>query len=72
MKTYGTTIYAKNPKTGGMSTFAGPNVKGISKQDAFSWCQNNGLGYCYIEGEIVAEIDSITGETIDYETLRLN
>lgn len=56
MKTWGTTIYAKCPLTGEMKTYGGPNIQAPTRELAFEWCQNNGLGYCHIEGELVAEI----------------
>lgn len=79
MKTWGTTIYAKCAQTGDQKTFCGPNVKAPSRQLAFDYCQNNGLGYCHIQDEIVMEIPCKKGtyepdfdNAIDYENIQNN
>lgn len=56
MKTYSTSIRAIDPLTGEMKTWAGPNVPGIAFFDAERYCQQNGLGYCKVDGELVSEI----------------
>ncbi len=56
MKQYLTEIKAIDPVDGEIKTFAGPNVPGITFADAEVYCQNNGLGYCKVIGELVAEI----------------
>lgn len=65
MKTWGTTIYAKCPLTGDIKTYGGPNIKAPTRGLAFDWCQNNGLGYCHIQDEIIMEIPC-NGKAIDY------
>lgn len=74
MKTWGTTIYAICPLTGEMRTYGGPNIEAPTRKLAFEYCQNNGLGYCHIEGELVAEIPCKPGtheadfsKMVDYE-----
>jgi hypothetical protein len=67
-----TEIKAICPETGVLKTYAGQNIKAISKNLAKQYCQLNGLGYLKIIGELVAEIDYKTGEKIDYENTRLN
>lgn len=57
MKLYTTTIRAVKPGTeDDLRTYSGPNVPGISFADAQAYCENNGLGYCLVDGELVAEI----------------
>lgn len=56
MKLYTTTIRAIKPSTGELTTYGGPNVPGISFADAQAYCENNELGYCKVDGELVAEI----------------
>lgn len=56
MKIWETIIYAKSPLDGSMRTYGGPNIKAPSKSLAREFCENNGLGYCHIGDEIVAEI----------------
>jgi hypothetical protein len=56
MKIYTTMIKAIDPRDGELKSWAGPNVPGISFADARWYCDNNGLGYCEIHGELVAEI----------------
>lgn len=34
----------------------GPNIQAPSMELAQEYCQNNGLGYCKIEGQLIAEI----------------
>lgn len=71
MNLYITEIKAKG------KTWCGPNVPGISAADAEAYCQNNGLGYCEVVGELVAEIPTVNGNPdfnneIDYENQNLN
>lgn len=79
MNLYVTEIRAIDPITGEMKTWAGPNVEGISMGDAENNCQSNGLGYCKVIGQLVAEIptksDSLTPDwdkMVDYEKPSLN
>lgn len=58
MITFHTTIYARCAQTGEMKTFCGPNIKAPTQQLAHEYCQKNGLGYCNIEGELIAEIQA--------------
>ena len=52
-----TTIRAIDPKDGELKTYAGPNVPGISFNDARAYCQKNGLGYCEVEGILLNEFN---------------
>jgi len=56
MRQWVTEIKALNPSTNQMKVWGGPNIPGITKLDAEQYCQNNGLGYCKIIGELIEEI----------------
>lgn len=75
MKLYVTEIKAIKPSTGELKTYGGPNVPGISAEDAQNYCENNGLGYCKVLGELVCEIPCKEGtyeadfsKQINYDT----
>lgn len=79
MRKWVTSITAIDPKSGELKHWSGPEVPGISATDARNYCDNNGLGYCKIDGELVAEIpckkDSYEPDfdkMIDYEKPMLN
>lgn len=78
MKIFCTTIHALDPIDGEYKEFCGPNIKAPSQSLAFEYCQNNGLGYCHIGGEIVMEIPCDKdfkpdwNKSIDYENIQLN
>lgn len=56
MKLYVTEIQAICPIRNEMIKWCGPEVPGISFADAEAYCQRNGLGYCKVAGELIAEI----------------
>lgn len=56
MKLFVTEINAIDPIDGETKAWFGPYVPGITKRDAEQYCQANGLAYCKIIGELVAEI----------------
>jgi len=56
MKLWLTQIQAISPIDGERKTYGGPYVKGISMQHAQAYCENNGMGYCKVVGELIAEI----------------
>lgn len=58
-----TIIKAINPMTGELSTFVGPNIESISHNMAQDYCNNNGLGYCKVDGILVEEIPVKEGTT---------
>lgn len=79
MPLFATEIRAIDPITGEMKTYGGPNVPAFTPGMAAHYCQQNGLGYCRILGELVAEIPCKPGtyepdfkNTIDYEAPSLN
>jgi hypothetical protein len=78
MKTFSTVIKAINPMNGELATFIGPNIEALSRKLAFKYCQNNGLGYCDISGELILEIPcdenfkADFGKEIEYKDLQLN
>jgi len=47
-----TTIRAINPNTGELSTFEGPEIEAPTSKLAHEYCQNNGLGYCQVTGDM--------------------
>lgn len=79
MRIWCTEIEAKDPFTGQLKKWCGPDVPGINVADAERYCQENGLGYCKIAGELVAEIPCKKGtyepdfkNMIDYENTQNN
>lgn len=74
-----TEIHAIDPVDGILKTWRGPNVLGINYEDAERYCQHNGLGYCKVIGELVAEIPCKEGthepdmeKMVDYEKINSN
>lgn len=72
MKLYVTEIDAIDPKDGEMKVWFGPYISAISFADARKYCDNNGLGYCRVVSELLMEIDSETGDRIDYDLAQNN
>jgi hypothetical protein len=68
MQVYTTKIRAISPIDGELKTYVGPNVPGISFQTAQDYCDNNGLGYCRVDGMLISEISFSDNKCIDYET----
>lgn len=65
---FSTKIKAIDPKDGEMKTWSGPVIDAISYQDAEYYCQENGLGYCEVDGILVSEIPTKSdGVTPDWE-----
>lgn len=74
MKQWVTEIKAIDPVDGEMKTWGGPTVPGISLRFAKEYCQNNGLGYCKVIGQLIAQIPCKTdsaeadfGNRLDYD-----
>jgi hypothetical protein len=75
MKTYSTIIYAIPIDSKETVMFHGPNVKAFTKKLAQEYCELNGLGYCIVGDEIVAEGTFQDGKIIsqtDYNDEQLN
>lgn len=79
MTLYVTEIKALSPSSGEMRNYCGPNVPGISMETAQEYCEMNGLGYCKVIGELVAEIPCKEGsyepdfdKMVDYENIKSN
>ena len=62
-----TTIRAIDPHTKELSTYRGPNVPGICFSDAQAYCDNNGMGYCEVDGKLVMEMSWNGSNRIDYD-----
>ena len=71
-KIYVTLINAVDPKTGLLCHWVGPDIEAESFDDAVKYCQENGLGYCRVDGEKVGEMDfdGLDGE-VDEEAIKL-
>lgn len=52
-----TFIRAISPETGELLLWMGPLVDGETQEDAQKWCNENGLGYCWVDAVYVGEID---------------
>lgn len=79
MKLWCTEIVALDPKDKNFKRWCGPNVPGVNIQTAQEYCDNNGLGYCQVTGELIAEIPCKEGtyeadmdKIVDYEKPQLN
>lgn len=79
MKLWVTEIKAYDPYSNELKTYGGPNVPALTHGDAEDYCQDNGLGYCKVLGELIAEIPCKKGSyepdfdnMIDYENPTLN
>jgi hypothetical protein len=70
MNLYTTLIQAISPITGELTLYAGPNIPGISFNDAREFCERNGLGYCKVDGLLEAEISG--DQIIDYMNFKMN
>jgi hypothetical protein len=74
-----TTLKAIDPYDSEMKTWEGPFIEAPTKKLAREYCDNNGLGYLTIEGQLVAEIpcregtwEPDWGRRIDYDKEELN
>jgi hypothetical protein len=79
MRLWCTEIRAICPISGEMRVYGGPNIRAITRELAFIYCQENGLGYCKIVGELVAEIPCKDGgyepdwdNKIDFDIIKNN
>lgn len=79
MNLYITEIKAVCPKTGEVKLYCGPDVPGINIKTAQEYCENNGLGYCKVIGQLVMEVPCIENTNIpdwknkiDYDKENLN
>jgi hypothetical protein len=78
MKVWSTTILAIDPIDGKLKKYGGPNIHAPSALLAHEWAQHNGLGYCNIGEELVAEIPCDSNfkpdfsKEIDYDTVQNN
>jgi len=59
-----TEIKAIDPADGELKAWCGPSIDAISPGMAKLYCQQNGLGYCKITGQLISEIPCKEG-TLD-------
>lgn len=59
-----TEIFAKDPVDGLYKPFCGPNVPGITFEDAERYCQENGLGYCRVLGKLIETVEPLPDGTL--------
>jgi hypothetical protein len=70
MKKWCTEILAIDIKDNQLKRWGGIEVEGITQKDAQQFCENNGLGYCRVIGELIAEISCKKGTYIpDFENM---
>ncbi|GAA4778961.1 hypothetical protein GCM10023231_02010 [Olivibacter ginsenosidimutans] len=55
MKKWVTEIIAMDPDTNELKKWLGPYITAPTWQDAEIYCQENGLGYCKISGQLISE-----------------
>ena len=68
MKIFSTEIKAICPIRKTMKTWVGPNIEAETIELADKFCQENGLGYCEVIGELVA-MKKEDGIQIDLDSL---
>jgi hypothetical protein len=76
MKQWVTEIKAISPANGEIAVYGGPNVPGLTMTHAQSYCENNGLAYCIVIGQLVTEVPVLPNtmspdwsNRIDYDNL---
>ena len=73
-----TELIAKDPLTGELKKFGGPDIEAPTWSIAQQYCQDNGLGYLKVVGKKVAEIPTDDNynpqfdKMVDYELALLN
>ena len=76
MRIFTTKIKAIDPLTGELKTWDGPYIKEISYELADEYCQNNGLRYCEVDGELFQEThlnnENMLGDRLHYQISSLN
>lgn len=56
MKIFLTELKAIDPIDQELKTWCGPNIEAETFELAEQYCQDNGLGYCTVIGELIQEI----------------
>jgi hypothetical protein len=59
MKKYATLIQALDPLDGELKQWAGPPIEANSVEEARKFRDENGLGYCYINGDVIQDFETI-------------
>jgi hypothetical protein len=65
MKHWGTYIEAIHPITGELVLWCGPTIAAPSKRLAQQYCEDNGLGYCKVDGELIMDVPCKAGTDND-------
>lgn len=58
MKVFITEIEAVDPIDGQIKKWEGPRIVEKNIKEAKKYCQENGLGYCKVIGELIEDIES--------------
>lgn len=73
-KYWTTKIIAKSPLDGQLRNYCGPNIPAETYEQAQEYCEQNGLGYCWVDAQLVCEIPCKPGtlepdwdKRIDYD-----
>lgn len=56
MRTFVTEVQAIDPTDGLLKTFEGLRIESINPKMAQKWCNENGLGFLKVVGELVCDI----------------
>jgi hypothetical protein len=77
MRRFTTSIKAIDPTDGELKSWCGPTIEAISWTLAEDYLLNNGLGYCVVDGMLIAEVpvkDDIPqwDKLIDYDVINNN
>ena len=57
MKTWITEIQAYDPMDRCLKSWSGPTITADDFYSAMQYCQENGLGYCKVVGQLVGEVE---------------
>lgn len=56
MRKWTTKIHAIDPFSGELCWWCGPHIDAPSASLAQDYCNNNGMGYCVVDGELIMEV----------------
>ena len=64
MKKWATKIIAVDRRDGEIYDWCGPNIEAPSEKLAQEYCDANGMGYCFVVGELLGEGRCINGRPV--------